>query len=203
MSSDAWLHDLAPVERLKARRWLKGAGGEAAFARIASAYVAAQRPRGRPRVNRDHYVLEAAILWMTDLGLADFGAAAGAVVGKAMTSAPAEKRELPTPERLRRDIREKLETADKAFWLQAEAVAGRRGKLVRRGPFDEALPVWVREFLSAQRRLAVVNGRLEDFGHSTARNVVALLGAVDEMPISEAIRLLGDTADAWRAENPI
>jgi hypothetical protein len=131
-SAEAWLKNLPAPDKHTAQRLIKEVG-EAKFARIARAYIEQPRTRGRPRQDaRDKVlVVQAAILWMTDLRHADYGNAASAVVRRARNGGG--KRDLPaTDKALARRIRERLETADAEYWKAAERQAGSEGKLVRR-----------------------------------------------------------------------
>jgi hypothetical protein len=159
-SAEAWLKSLAAPDRSAAQRLIWQLG-EAKFARIARAYVQQPRSPGRPTQEaRDKVlVVQAAILWMTDLRYANYGNAASAMARRARNGG--SKRDLPaTDKALARRIRERLETADAEFWKAAERQAASEGRLVRRSPNDAMDPAGdtFKVMREMQRRHAAVVG---------------------------------------------
>jgi hypothetical protein len=205
--SEGWLKSLPAPDRLAAQRLIKEVG-EAKFARIARAYVQQPRSPGRPTQEaRDKVlVVQAAILWMTDLRYANYGNAASAVARRARNGG--SKRDLPaTDKALARRIRECLETADAEFWKAAERQAASEGRLVRRSPNDATEPPEhiYKVARELRRQHAAKLGQFyphEVPGRQTFLNMCAMVDTFDQLPISHAMRLLGDVANAWAQEHP-
>ncbi len=194
----AWLRTLHALDQKVARRWMSDPGGAARLRRIASAMVAKGK-RGHPPVPRAQLVMQAATLWMTDVTVDTFLQASKLVTQRVFVEAerkPEIRMDLPTPLRLIRQIREQLQQGSSEFWVLAEKEAVRLGLRVMRSPNDESDDPRV---LFLQRKMSAVEGQLALAVDPTLQNIFDMMEAIDQMPVSRAIRLLGDAANAWAA----
>lgn len=134
----AWLADLHPINRLRARRWLHQAG-EARFMAIATAATSIKRPKHRPALDYSPQILEAAVVWISSPHMDETEAAR--VAAKSIVKEQAWSGRTPLEEpALRRRLREGLRGMTMGTMAAAEAVAIQRGLPSRIGhPIQDAL----------------------------------------------------------------